>query len=170
MKAYLCKKANAHIRYHEFTGEDIPILFIHGLGCTSSFDYPQVASMNCLRPHRSLMIDLLGSGYSDKPDDFDYTIASHVDYLLDFITHMNLQSFFLYGHSMGGSIAIEAVKKKLTPEQEQLVRQYYYRGISYYTNNNFKKAITEWRKVLAIDPGNVKAKNNIRKTLVFLGR
>ncbi len=58
----------------------------------------------------------------------------------------------------------------LTAKQRELVNKYYYNGINYYTNNNFQKAIEEWRKVLAIDPGNVKARNNIRKVLAFMER
>lgn len=61
-------------------------------------------------------------------------------------------------------------KRKLTQAQQQLVLKYYYSGINYYSGNDFKKAIEEWRKVLAIDPDHVQAKNNIRKTLAFLGR
>jgi tetratricopeptide (TPR) repeat protein len=58
----------------------------------------------------------------------------------------------------------------LTAKQRELVNKYYYSGINYYTNNNFDKAIQEWRKVLAIDPGNIKARNNIRKVLAFMQR
>ncbi|HON16546.1 MAG TPA: hypothetical protein PLA51_08715, partial [Spirochaetota bacterium] len=69
-----------------------------------------------------------------------------------------------------GSSTEKAGTAKLTPEQEKLVRQYYYSGINYYSNNDFKRAIAEWRKVLAIDPNHEKAKNNIRKCLVLLGK
>lgn len=67
---------------------------------------------------------------------------------------------------------VEATEKRgaLTEKQKQLVRTYYYNGINYYTNNNFDRAIEEWRKVLAIDPEHEKARNNIRKCLVLLGR
>jgi tetratricopeptide (TPR) repeat protein len=58
----------------------------------------------------------------------------------------------------------------LTDRQRELVNRYYYSGINYYTNNNFSKAVQEWRKVLVIDPGNVKARNNIRKVLAFMER
>lgn len=58
----------------------------------------------------------------------------------------------------------------LTLKQREMVNKYYYNGINHYTNNNFDKAIQEWRKVLAIDPGNVKARNNIRKVLAFMQR
>jgi tetratricopeptide (TPR) repeat protein len=64
----------------------------------------------------------------------------------------------------------EAERQVLTAKQRELVNKYYYNGINYYTNNNFDKAIQEWRKVLAIDPGNVKARNNIRKVLAFMQR
>lgn len=64
----------------------------------------------------------------------------------------------------------EREAKKLTPRQQELVREYYFKGINYYSNNQFELAITEWRKVLAIDPTHEKAKNNIKKCLILLGR
>jgi len=69
-----------------------------------------------------------------------------------------------------GSSGVTSPKSGLTPRQERLVRRYYYRGINYYSNNDFKRAIGEWRKVLAIDPNHTRARNNIRKCLVLLGR
>jgi tetratricopeptide (TPR) repeat protein len=61
-----------------------------------------------------------------------------------------------------------AAKVALSDEQKRLVRQYYYKGISYYSNNEFDKAIQEWRKVLAIDRNHENARNNIKKCLVLL--
>jgi haloalkane dehalogenase len=106
MKEYLIKNLNSTIRYHDLEGDEKPILFIHGLGCTSSFDYPQAAAMNSLIKHRRVLIDLLGSGYSDKPEDFRYTMNDHARYLKEFIDDLDLTEIILYGHSMGGSIAI----------------------------------------------------------------
>ena len=63
---------------------------------------------------------------------------------------------------------VEVGKEQLSPEQQSLVRQFYYKGISYYSNNDFARAIQEWRKVLAIDRYHQRAKNNIRKCLVLL--
>lgn len=70
----------------------------------------------------------------------------------------------------GTSSATSERRTGLTSEQEALVRTHYYRGINYYSNNDFNRAIAEWRKVLAIDSGHVNARNNIRRTLVLLGR
>lgn len=106
MKEYLVEKENAKLRYHDLPGDGVPIIFIHGLGCASSFDYPQVASMCGLEQHRRLLVDLLGSGFSDKPDQFSYSIEEHADYLERFINHLDIGEFFIYGHSMGGAISI----------------------------------------------------------------
>ena len=70
----------------------------------------------------------------------------------------------------GEAVGSIATRVNLTEEQKLKAKQHYYRGINYYSSNNYRKAIEEWRKVLSIDPDNIKAKNNIRKTLVFLGR
>ncbi|MBU2515255.1 alpha/beta hydrolase [bacterium] len=106
MKEYTLNSINARLRYHDLMGDDTPVFFIHGLGCASSFDYPQVASSHHLVKHRRILIDLLGSGFSDKPDRFSYTIENHVEYLEDFINSIDIADFFIYGHSMGGAITI----------------------------------------------------------------
>lgn len=69
-----------------------------------------------------------------------------------------------------GSSPVKSDTAKLNAEQEALVRKYYYSGINFYSNNDFKRAIAEWRKVLAIDPNHTRAKNNIRKCLALLGQ
>jgi len=70
----------------------------------------------------------------------------------------------------GGSRVKIVSRKKLSAKKRRLVRKFYYQGINYYANNKFQKAIDEWRKVLTIDPNHSKAKNNIRKCLVYLRR
>ena len=63
---------------------------------------------------------------------------------------------------------VQVGREQLSPEQQRMVRQFYYKGIAYYSNNDFARAIQEWRKVLAIDRYHQRAKNNIRKCLVLL--
>ncbi len=69
-----------------------------------------------------------------------------------------------------GSSAEVKVAKRLTSKQKRLVKVHYFKGINYYFNNSYNRAISEWRKVLAIDPAHDKAKLNIRKCLVLLKR
>lgn len=106
MKEYFLNKTNCMLRYNDFPGDEMPIIFIHGLGCAGSFDYPQVATQEALRKHRCILIDLLGSGYSDKPDNFGYTVKDHAEYLVEFIDSLKIDSFILFGHSLGGAVAL----------------------------------------------------------------
>lgn len=106
MKEYHIKKTDHILRYHDLPGDEIPILVIHGLGCAGSFDYPQVAAQSPLRNHRCILVDLLGAGFSDKPDDFGYAVKDHAEYLKDFIESIGLEKFILFGHSLGGAIAL----------------------------------------------------------------
>lgn len=106
MKEYLIQDLNSKIRYYDLLGDESPIIFIHGLGCISSIDYSEIVNMEVLSKHRKILVDLLGSGNSDKPENFSYALKDHVKYLKKFIESLDLKDIVLYGHSMGGSIAI----------------------------------------------------------------
>lgn len=110
MKEYFIDDQNAYMRYQDFPGDGSPILVIHGLGCAGSFDYGEVVSQECLKDHRCILIDLLGAGYSDKPEDFDYRVSSHAAYLKSFVESLKLTNLTIFGHSLGGPIAIELAK------------------------------------------------------------
>lgn len=111
MKEYLINKNGYVMRYYDFPGKDMPILFIHGLGCAGSFDYPEVAAQDSLKNHRRIVVDLLGTGYSDKPLGFNYTVEEHARYLFDFVKSLNLGPFILFGHSLGGAVALTLADK-----------------------------------------------------------
>ncbi len=106
VKEYLLDTSKSILRYQDFPGADMPIIFIHGLGCAGSFDYPEVAAQEALKSHRCILIDLLGAGYSDKPEDFGYSVKEHAEYLMDFIDYLRINSFILFGHSLGGAVAL----------------------------------------------------------------
>ncbi len=111
MREYIINQAGHVMRYQDLPGKDIPILFIHGLGCAGSFDYPEVAAQDSLKSHRCILVDLLGAGYSDKPHDFTYTVEDHAEYLMEFIDYLNLGPFILFGHSLGGAVALSLADK-----------------------------------------------------------
>lgn len=119
MKTFKIPSSGYRLRYHDLPGTETPIIFIHGLGCAGSFDYPNLAAQEPLIAHRRILIDLLGNGYSDKPEDFSYTIQAHANYLFELITHLNLKKFILFGHSIGGSVALSLAK--LCEEQIEAV-------------------------------------------------
>jgi pimeloyl-ACP methyl ester carboxylesterase len=59
-----------------------------------------------LRGRRSLLIDFLGHGYSDKPPDFGYRREDHAGTIIALIDALGLGECGLVGHSMGGDIAV----------------------------------------------------------------
>lgn len=95
------------LRYHDLPGDARPLVFVHGLGCASSSDYPAVARDPALLARRAILVDLLGFGYSDRPVDFSYTIADHAKSVAELVSRLGLADFDVFGHSMGGAVAIE---------------------------------------------------------------
>ncbi|QEL55654.1 alpha/beta fold hydrolase [Chromobacterium paludis] len=107
MRSHKLSQPDAHLRYHDLPGHGAPLIMLHGLGCASSFDYPRLMAEPGLAGRRALLVDLLGHGFSDKPEDFSYTPRAQAQTLAQWIEHLDLRGFDLFGHSMGGSVAIE---------------------------------------------------------------
>ncbi|MFJ8712281.1 alpha/beta fold hydrolase [Streptomyces violaceus] len=95
-----------HIRWVELPGQEPSRVYVHGLGATSPAYFTHVAVDPLLAGRRSLLVDLLGHGISDRPTDFDYTLESHADALATVLTHAGAEGAELIAHSMGGSVAI----------------------------------------------------------------
>jgi pimeloyl-ACP methyl ester carboxylesterase len=55
---------------------------------------------------RSLLLDLLGHGISDRPQDFDYSLESHADAVAAALTAAGVADAEVIGHSLGGAVAI----------------------------------------------------------------
>ncbi|MEW2131531.1 alpha/beta hydrolase [Streptomyces sp. NPDC005435] len=94
------------MRWVELPGRDAPRVYVHGLGATSPAYFTESAVHPLLAGHRSLLIDMLGHGISDRPADFDYSLESHADALAAALTSAGADGAELIGHSMGGSVAI----------------------------------------------------------------
>ncbi|MGW3569153.1 alpha/beta fold hydrolase [Streptomyces sp. NPDC000941] len=94
------------IRWVELPGQEPPRVYVHGLGATSSAYFAEIALHPLLAGRRSLLIDLLGHGISDRPTDFDYTLESHADTLAAALAGADVTGAELIAHSMGGSVAI----------------------------------------------------------------
>jgi pimeloyl-ACP methyl ester carboxylesterase len=110
MKSFKLEAEQASILYHDMPGVGSPLIFVHGLGCASSCDYPRIASDPALTGRRMLLVDLLGAGFSDRPKDFGYSIDDHARTLAELVARLDLESVTLFGHSMGGSVAIAAAR------------------------------------------------------------
>ncbi len=94
-------------RYHfldEGTGR--PLLMVHG-NPTWSFYWRRL--VETLRPHlRTVAVDHLGCGLSDKPGNYPYRLSDHVNNLVRLIEHLDLEDITMVVHDWGGPIGLSA--------------------------------------------------------------
>ncbi|MGW6841081.1 alpha/beta fold hydrolase [Streptomyces sp. NPDC054958] len=94
------------IRWVELAGEEPARVYVHGLGSTSPAYFAASATHPLLAGRRSLLVDLLGHGHSDRPEAFGYTLEAHADTLAAALTEAGVEGAELIAHSMGGAVAI----------------------------------------------------------------
>lgn len=107
MNSFYSHQAQGWVRWQDLPGHGDPVVFIHGLGCASSYEYPRVVSDPAFGGRRAILIDLPGSGYSERPASFSYRTSEQAKVIVELLEHLQIDACWLYGHSMGGSIAIE---------------------------------------------------------------
>jgi 4,5:9,10-diseco-3-hydroxy-5,9,17-trioxoandrosta-1(10),2-diene-4-oate hydrolase len=88
-------------------GSGPPVVLIHGSGpgagghANFAGNMPVIAAAG----YRVLVPDLMGFGWSDKPDD-DYPLSLFVDTLADFLDALGIRQAVLVGNSLGGAVSI----------------------------------------------------------------
>ncbi len=92
-------------------GSGEPLLLIHGFP-TSSKDWEGLWPMLAQR-FELHAIDMLGFGASDKPADFDYTIAASADQWEALAQSRVLQSVRILAHDYGDTVAQELLARQL---------------------------------------------------------
>lgn len=68
-----------HRQHYLDEGQGTPVVMLHG-NPTWSFFYRQVVA-DLAESHRCIVPDHMGCGFSDKPQEYDYTLQTHVDNL-----------------------------------------------------------------------------------------
>jgi 2-hydroxymuconate-semialdehyde hydrolase len=92
--------------YHE-AGAGATILFIHGSGpgVTAWANWRLILPEAAARAH-VLAHDLLGFGYSARPDGATYGKDAWVDHLIDFLDAKGVSRCSVVGNSLGGALAL----------------------------------------------------------------
>lgn len=106
LRAHYLEQDRAFMRYLDIPGDGPPLVWIHGWHCSSTGELLPAAVQPPLRGRRSLLVDLLGHGYSDKPVDFPYTLVDHTRTVVNLLEALALDECGLVGHSMGGEIGV----------------------------------------------------------------
>lgn len=88
-------------------------VYLGGLGSASTVAFAEVVGHPRMAGRgRHVLVDLVGSGWSDGSDTFPYTIEAHARTIADVIDALGLKEVTLVGHSLGGSIAIELASRR----------------------------------------------------------
>jgi pimeloyl-ACP methyl ester carboxylesterase len=159
LKSLFLKGWKAFIRYHEIPGTDETLVFLPGLNFPSIINYLPTVMHNDLHGYNSILVDYLGSGFSDYPDDFDHTIESHAHAISAILDHREIKKCTIIGHSMGGVVGImlahlrpDLIKKliisesNITPGGGDGTSWIASHSESEYTNIAHLKHMTEMRK------------------------
>ena len=95
----------ARMRYLR-SGSGPPLVLVHGLmGYSFSWRYVIPA----LSPHATVYaVDLVGTGFSDRPSDLDCRLRPSAERLLQFLRKVGISSLDLLGTSHGGAVSIQA--------------------------------------------------------------
>ena len=83
-------------------GEGEPLLLLHGIGGHIEAYARNIKSLS--NYFRVFVIDMLGHGYTEKPD-YPYTLDNYSDHLLSTIKALSLESVHLSGESLGGWVS-----------------------------------------------------------------
>ncbi|GLR70254.1 haloalkane dehalogenase [Agaribacter marinus] len=87
--------------HYSEAGQGDPILFLHG-NPTSSYLWRNITPM-VEKQGRTIAVDLIGMGYSDKPD-IDYSFADHASYLEAFVKALKLKNITIVAHDWGAAL------------------------------------------------------------------
>ncbi|MDD3119307.1 MAG: alpha/beta fold hydrolase, partial [Victivallales bacterium] len=92
-------------KYHYLDeGQGAPMVMVHG-NPTWSFFYRRLIK-EFSRTHRVIVPDHLGCGLSDKPQNFEYRLETHIENLESLIVALKIDAITLVVHDWGGAIGM----------------------------------------------------------------
>lgn len=107
MKSHLLPEWQAFLRYEDLSGESPANVYLAGLILASHPCFASVVAEHpALAARRSVMVDLLGSGFSDAPEAFSYSLEDHAGTVAMLLDELGLRECSIVGYSMSGAVAI----------------------------------------------------------------
>ncbi|MCB0420287.1 MAG: alpha/beta fold hydrolase [Bdellovibrionales bacterium] len=90
---------------------------------------------------RVIAVDHIGCGLSDKPQDYEYTLANHIHNVSELVDHLNLSKVTFLLHDWGGAIGMG-----LAAERKGLVKSFViFNSAAFYSPNIPKRiAVCRW--------------------------
>lgn len=92
--------------YHD-VGEGDPVLLIHGSGPgVSAWANWRTVLPELSKQHRVIAPDILGFGYTERPDGVTYDMATWTEHLVGLLDALGLDRVAIIGNSFGGALAL----------------------------------------------------------------
>lgn len=105
------KTGNFNTNYHD-EGSGEPIIFIHGSGPgVSAYANWRLCIPELAKKFRVIAPDMVGFGYSDRPEGITYSMDVWVQQIVDLMDALELKKVHLVGNSFGGALALALVIK-----------------------------------------------------------
>ena len=77
MKSFYLENQNAFMRYLETPQEGRTVIYLPAISFSAAASFFEVVTHPGMPRHHALLVDYLGSGASDHPADFDYSLHGH---------------------------------------------------------------------------------------------
>ncbi|TJY55551.1 alpha/beta fold hydrolase [Sinimarinibacterium sp. CAU 1509] len=99
---------NGYRIHYTDQGQGPVVVFLHGSGNGASGHSNFKGNVPALveAGYRCIVPDLIGYGYSDKPDDVEYPLSFFIECIKQTLDAIGVQKYTLVGNSLGGAIAL----------------------------------------------------------------
>jgi haloalkane dehalogenase len=91
-------------------GSGPPVVCLHGVP-SSAYLYRKVLPELAARGLEGIALDLQGLGFSDRPEDFDYSWTGIGGWLEQALTAAGIDTFHLVVHDLGGPIGFDLIRR-----------------------------------------------------------
>jgi len=102
----------AQMRWVEIAGAEPARVCVHGAGAQAAAYFTYAMTLPSVAGRRTLMVDLLGFGLSDRPAGFGYRLDDHATALAGALDRAGVAGAEVIGHSMGGAVAIALASRR----------------------------------------------------------
>ena len=97
---------NISTNFHD-VGSGSPVVLIHGSGPgVTAWANWRLVIPELSKTHRVLAPDMVGFGYSDRPEDVEYDLETWIGHILGFMDSLNIDHADVVGNSFGGALAL----------------------------------------------------------------
>jgi 2-hydroxymuconate-semialdehyde hydrolase len=98
--------------FHE-DGEGEPVLLIHGSGPgVSAWANWRLVFPILSKQYKLYAPDVVGFGYTERPENINYSVDVWVNHMISFIETINLEKISIIGNSMGGALALHIANRR----------------------------------------------------------